>query len=85
MVNDDPNIAIVTTTAIPPVFEAFDNTSDDTPIIDVTFLHSQTIPAHLRQTSFRAKRNSITDFFADITGLAPYDQVEKLQRNEEQI
>jgi len=33
----------------------------------------------------RIKRNSITDFFADITGLAPYDEVQKLQRNEEQL
>ncbi len=85
MINDDPNILPITTTISPPVFEIFDNTTDDIPIIDLTFLHSQTIPSHLRQTSFRAKRNSITDFFADITGLAPYDQVEKLQRNEEQI
>ena len=33
----------------------------------------------------RVKRNSITDFFADVTGLAPYDEVQKLQRNEEQL
>jgi hypothetical protein len=85
MVNDDPNISPITTTVSPPVSDTFDNISDDMPIIDLTFLHSQTIPSHLRQTSFRAKRNSVTDFFADITGLAPYDQVEKLQRNEEQI
>ncbi len=70
---------------MPPLDEFPHNISDDLPIIDLTFLHSQTIPSHLRQTSFRAKRNSVTDFFADITGLAPYDQVEKLQRNEEQI
>jgi hypothetical protein len=85
MVNNDPNITPVTTTLSPPIIDINDNISDDLPIIDVTFLHSQTIPSHLRQTSFRAKRNSVTDFFADITGLAPYDQVEKLQRNEEQI
>jgi hypothetical protein len=38
-----------------------------------------------QQTVIRAKRNSVTDFFADIFGLAPYDQVEKLQRNKEQM
>jgi hypothetical protein len=85
MINDDPNMTPVTTTLSPPVIDIHDNISDNIPIIDAAFLHSQTIPSHLRQTSFRAKRNSVTDFFADITGLAPYDQVEKLQRNKEQI
>jgi hypothetical protein len=85
MINDDPNASTVTTTVPPPILDIPDNTSDNMPIIDLTFLHSQTIPSHLRQTSIRVKRNSVTDFFADITGLAPYDQVEKLQRNEEQI
>jgi hypothetical protein len=85
MVNDDPNITPVTTTLSPPTIDIHENISDNLPIIDVTFLHSQTIPSHLRQTSFRAKQNSVTDFFADIIGLASYDQVEKLQRNEEQI
>jgi hypothetical protein len=85
MVNDDPNVIPITTLPPPFVIDTPDNTSDDIPVIDLTFLHSSTIPSHLRQIGIRAKRNSITDFFADITGLAPYDQVEKLQRNEEQI
>ncbi len=85
MIHDDPSIIPVTTTLSPPVMDIPDTISDDTPVIDLTFLHSQTIPSHLRQTSIRARRNSVTYFFADITGLAPYNQVEKLQRNEEQI
>jgi hypothetical protein len=65
MINDDPNVSTVTTTISPPVLDIPENISDDMPIIDLTFLHSQTIPSHLRQTSIRANRNSVTDFFAD--------------------
>jgi hypothetical protein len=44
MINDDPNALIVTTTIPPPMIDIPDNISDDTPIIDLTFLHSQTSP-----------------------------------------